>query len=83
MCKFFCNFPHFFILNFFSIFFCTRNPQREIPGLRPESRERTSLSSGARPTKRVVCIRGAAERVVAGHSPPINEGEARAASPVF
>ncbi|EFN67543.1 hypothetical protein EAG_16224 [Camponotus floridanus] len=53
----------------------------EIPGLRPESRERTSPSSAARPTKRVVCIRGAAERVVAGHSPPINEGEARAASP--
>ncbi|KYM99775.1 hypothetical protein ALC62_09393, partial [Cyphomyrmex costatus] len=55
----------------------------ENSGLRPESRERTSSSSAARPTKRIVCIRGAAERVVAGHSPPINEGEARAAPPVF
>ncbi|KYN36862.1 hypothetical protein ALC56_08653 [Trachymyrmex septentrionalis] len=55
----------------------------ENPGLRPESRERTSPSSAARPTKRIVCIRGAAERVAAGHSPPINEGEARAAPPVF
>ncbi|KYQ58893.1 hypothetical protein ALC60_02049 [Trachymyrmex zeteki] len=60
------------------------NPRKpsENPGLRPESRERTSPSSAARPTKRIVCIRGA-ERVAAGHSPPINEGEARAAPPVF
>lgn len=82
ICKIFCNFPHFFkFKNFF--FFFALGTLSEIPGLRPESRERTSPSSAARPTKRVVCIRGAAERVVAGHSPPINEGEARAASPVF
>lgn len=38
---------------------------------------------GRWPTKRVVCIRGAAERMAAGHNPPINEGEARAAPTVF
>ncbi|KYM77176.1 hypothetical protein ALC53_12471 [Atta colombica] len=67
-------------------FYAARQPglkPSENPGLRPESRERTSPSSAARPTKRIVCIRGAAERVAAGHSPPINEGEARAAPPVF
>lgn len=73
----------FTFFSFFFFFFATENEVLGDSWAPPWKSTPNESLFGRWPTKRVVCIRGAAERMAAGHNPPINEGEARAAPTVF